>query len=104
SMGGWLPAQVVGFTDFDDLEVKLDGKTYKAYLVGLRPLREGGKDRLEETRKNVLARLRKNALSARVVTARGEAIGVSVDAFAHHKNDFRHAWDPAQYPYCRSRS
>jgi hypothetical protein len=74
----------------------------KAFLVGLRPLREGGKDRLEQLRKVALAKLKGNALSARVVTTRGEAVGLSVDAFTHHANDFGHPWDPNKYPYCWS--
>ncbi|HJZ58528.1 MAG TPA: hypothetical protein VKE74_26540 [Gemmataceae bacterium] len=100
--GDWQPAEVVAFTDFDDLEVKLGGKAHKAFLVGLRPLREGDKDRLEQLRKDVPAKLKKNALWARVVTTRGEAVGLSVDAFVHHTNDFGHGWDPAKYPYCWS--
>lgn len=27
-----------------------------------------------------------------MVTTRGKAIGLSVDAFAHHANDFGHGW------------
>ncbi|HJZ53760.1 MAG TPA: hypothetical protein VKE74_02320 [Gemmataceae bacterium] len=98
--GDWQPVEVVAFTDFDDLEVKLSGKAHKAFLVGLRPLREGDKDRLEQLRKDVLAKLKKNALWARVVTTRGEAVGLSVDAFTHHPNDFGHGWDPNKYPEC----
>ena len=100
--GDWQPVEVVKFADFDDIEVKLDGKARKAFLVGLRPLREGDKDRAEQLRKGVLAKLKGNALSARVVTARGEAVGLSVDAFAHQANDFGHGWDSAKYPYCWS--
>jgi hypothetical protein len=100
--GEWQPVEVVKFTDFDDLEVKLDGKAHKAFLVGLRPLREGDKNRLEQLRKDVLAKLKKNALWARVVTTQGEAVGLSVDAFSHHTNDFGHGWDPNKYPYCWS--
>jgi hypothetical protein len=37
-----------------------------------------------------------------VVTTRNEAVGLSVDAFMHHKNDFDHLWDPNAYPYCWS--
>jgi hypothetical protein len=100
--GAWQPVEVVKFTDFDDLEVKFGGKTHKAFLVGLRPLREGDKDRVEQLRKDMLTKLQKNALSARVVTTRGEAVGLSLDAFSHHANDFGHGWDPGKYPYCWS--
>jgi hypothetical protein len=44
----------------------------------------------------------KNALSARVVTTRGEVVGLSIDTFMHHKNDFGHPWNPAKYAYCWS--
>jgi hypothetical protein len=100
--GPWQSAQVVTFTDFDSLEVKLDGKTYKAFLVGLRPLRETAQDKVqrERLRKSILAKLRKNSLSARVITKRGEVVGLSVDTFGHHKNDFDHPWNPGEYPYC----
>jgi hypothetical protein len=100
--GPWQSTEVVTFTDFDDLEVKLDGKTHKAFLVGLRPLRETveGKAQRERLRKQIVAKLRKNALSARVMTKRGEVVGLSVDTFMHHKNDFDHPWNPGQYPYC----
>ena len=96
------PAEVVGFTDFDDMEVKIDGKPYKAFLVGLSPLGDGDKARLEKLRKIALVKLQKNALSTRLVTRRGDAIGLSVDTFMHHKNDFGHPWDPGAYPYCWS--
>jgi hypothetical protein len=100
--GPWQAAEIVTFTDFDNLEVKLDGKTYKAFLVGLRPLRETSQDKgqQERVRKSVLAKLRKNALSARVITKRGEVVGLSVDTFGHHKHDFAHPWNPGEYPYC----
>jgi hypothetical protein len=100
--GPWQSAEIVTFTDFDNLEVKLDGQKYKAFLVGLRPLRETiqGKDEQDRLRKSVLAKLRKNSLSARVITKRGEVVGLSIDAFGHHKNDFDHPWDPGEYPYC----
>ncbi len=100
--GDWQAVEVVTFTDFDDLEVKIGSTTHKAFLVGLRPLREGDKDRVEQLRKDVLAKFKKNALSARVVTTHGEAVGLSVDAFTHHANDFGHEWDPNKYPYCWS--
>lgn len=100
--GGWKAVEVVAFTDFDDLEVKFDGKARKAFLVGLRPLREGDKDQVEQLRKGVLAKLKKNALAARVVTMRGAAVGLSVDTFTHHTNDFGHDWNPNKYPYCWS--
>lgn len=82
--------------------MKIGDKAQKAFLVGLRPLREGDKDRAEQLRKDALAKLKGNALSARVVTTRGEVIGLSVDAFAHHVHDFGHGWDPEKYPYCWS--
>ena len=100
--GDWQGVEVVTFTDFDDLEVKIGGKAQRAFLVGLRPLRDGDKDRVEQRRKEVLAKLKGNALSARVVTTRGEVVGLSVDAFTHRANDFAHGWDPNEYPYCWS--
>lgn len=91
--GHWQSTEIVAFTDFDDLQVKLDGKQHKAFLVGLRPLREtADKDQLDKLRKAVLDKLRINSLSARVVTKRGEAVGLSLDTFMHHKNDFNHPW------------
>jgi uncharacterized protein (TIGR03067 family) len=98
--GEWQGLEVVAFRDFDDLEVTLGGKKCTAFLVGLQPL--GKKDGAEKVRKDVLAKLQKNALWARVVTARGEVVGLSVDTFVHHKNDFGHPWDPKKYPYCWS--
>ena len=65
---------------------KLDGKAYKAFLVGLRPLREGDKDRLEQARKDVRAKLQKNALSARVddVSSVGHALPRDGDPLSGH--------------------
>jgi hypothetical protein len=102
--GPWQGAEITAFTDFDDLEVKLDGKAHKAFLVGLRPIRETvqGNDQQDRLRRSVLAKLRKNALSARVITRRGEAVGLSIDTFSHHKNDFGHPWNPNEYIYCWS--
>jgi len=96
--GEWQAAEVTAFTDFDDLRVKIGGKEYRAFLVGLQPL--GNK--AEMVRKDLLARLQKNALSVRVVTTNGDSVGLSMDAFSHHKNDFGHDWDPGKYPYCWS--
>jgi hypothetical protein len=99
--GHWQAAEIVAFTDVDDLQVKLGGKPHRAFFVGLRPLREtAGKDQLDELRKAVLDKLRNNALSARVVTRRGDAVGLSVDTFMHHKNDFGHGWTPRGNYYC----
>jgi hypothetical protein len=101
----WHGVEIVKFTDFDDVQVKLDGKERKAFLVGLRPLRETVKEKeqLERLRTEITTKLRKNALSARILTKeKAEVVGLSVDAFTHHKNDFGHPWDPNQYPYCWS--
>lgn len=56
--GDWQPVEIVTFNDFDDLELKLDGKTDKAFLVGLRPIRESaaGKGAQERARDAVWAR------------------------------------------------
>jgi hypothetical protein len=35
----WYGVEIVRFTDFDDVQVKLDGKEMKAFFAGLRPLR-----------------------------------------------------------------
>jgi hypothetical protein len=101
----WYAVEIMTFTDFDDVQVKLDGKETKAFLVGLRPLRETVKEKeqLERLRTEVTAKLRKNSLSARILTEdNAKVVGLSVDAFMHHKNDFGHAWDPAKYTYCWS--
>jgi hypothetical protein len=101
----WHGVEIVRFTDFDDVQVKLDGKETKAFLVGLRPLRETvkEKERQERLRIEITSKLRKNALFARVLTKKnGEVVGLSIDAFTHHKNDFGHPWDPNQYAYCWS--
>src|SRR5262245_25311764 len=102
--GPWRSAEIVTFNDFDDLEVKLDGKAQKAFLVGLRPLREAvkDKDQQERLRKDIVAKLRKNDLFARVITRRQGVPGLSVDTFVHHKHDFDHEWNPGAYPYCWS--
>jgi hypothetical protein len=102
--GDWQSAEVVRFTDFDDLEVKLDGTPHKTFLVGLRPLRETveGKAKQERARDAVRAELKKSELFAQVVTRRGDRVGLSLDAFAHKKNGFDHPWDPSKYPYCWS--
>lgn len=102
--GPWQLAHITAFTDFDDLEVKLDGKTHKAFLVGLRPIREAvkGDEQQDRLRKSAIAKLRKNTLFARVIVKRGDALGLSLDTFMHHKNDFDHGWDPNEYPYCWS--
>jgi hypothetical protein len=102
--GEWQSAVVVRFTDFDDLEVKLDGMAHQAFFVGLRPIRETtrGKERQERARSAVWAQLKKSELFAQVVTKRGEALGLSLDAFAHRRHGFDHSWDPNQYPYCWS--
>jgi hypothetical protein len=102
----WHTIEIVRFTDFDDVQIKLDdGKETKAFLVGLRPLRETVKDekQRERLRAEITTKLRKNALSARILTMKdAQVVGLSVDAFTHHKNDFGHPWDPNQYPYCWS--
>ena len=93
----WHGVEIVKFTDFDDVLVKLDGKETKAFLAGLRPLRETikEKEQLECLRAEITAKLRKNALSARILTKKNaEVVGLSVDAFMHHKNDFDHPWNP----------
>jgi hypothetical protein len=98
----WQAVEIVAFRDFDDLDVKLDGKPHKAFLVGLKPIRETakGKERQKQLRDAVLAQFKKSALFAQVVTRRGEAVGLSIDAFAHHGHGFDHPWDPVKYPYC----
>ncbi|MFO0969868.1 MAG: hypothetical protein U0793_30290 [Gemmataceae bacterium] len=100
----WEGAELVAFKDFDDLEIKLAGQARPAFLVGLRPLHDAVKDKKERAAlvKDVDARLRRNALSARVVTRQGDRVGLSLDTFMHHKHDFNHLWDPAAYPYCWS--
>lgn len=102
--GEWQSAEIVTFTDFDDLEVKLDGKVHKAFLVGLRPIRESvkGKEEQKRVRDAALAELKKSELSAQIVTRRGESVGLSIDTFAHMKHGFAHEWDPKKYPYCWS--
>jgi hypothetical protein len=94
--GEWLGAEIVAFRDFDDLEVKLGKNSHKAFFVGLQPIREStkGQEQVERIRKEVLAFLRKSALSVRIVTRRGEVLGLSIDTFAHHKNGFDHPWNP----------
>ncbi len=88
--------------DFDDLEVRLAGEPRKAFLVGLRPMRESaaGMEEHERLRKAVHDQLKKCELFAQVVTRRGEALGISLDAFAHKRHGFEHGWDPVAYPYC----
>jgi hypothetical protein len=101
----WHGVEIVKFTDFDDLQVKLDGKERNAFLVGLRPLRETVKEKeqLNRLRIEITTKLRKNALSARVLTKKSaEVVGLSIDTFTHHKNDFEHMWNPNLYPYCWS--
>jgi hypothetical protein len=100
--GGWQAVEIVAFTDFDDVDVKIGGQVRKAFLVGLRPIRETtrDKDEQESTRRAVVVELRKNELFAQVVLTRGEILGLSVDAFSHRRHGFNHPWDPAKYPYC----
>ena len=100
----WQAAELVAFKDFDDLEIKLEGQTRPAFLVGLKPFHETVKEKKERDAlaKDVEARLRRNALSARVVTRQGERLGLSLDTFMHHKHDFNHPWNPGAYPYCWS--
>lgn len=102
--GDWQLAEIVAFTDFDDLEVKLDGTTCKAFLVGLRPIRESteGKERQKRARKAVQTQLKQSELFTQVVTKRGEVLGLSIDAFSHRRHGFDHPWDPNKYPYCWS--
>src|SRR5262245_21327647 len=101
----WYGVEIVSFTDFDEVNVKLDGKETKAFFAGLRPLRETAKDKdqIERLRTQITTKLRKNALSARILTKKNaDVVGLSVDAFVHEKNDFGHPWNPNQYPYCWS--
>lgn len=102
--GEWQSVEIVKFTDFDDLEVKLGVKNHKAFLVGLTPIRESvkGKEEQQRAREAALDLLKKSELSAQVVTPRGEVLGLSIDAFAHEKHGFSHEWDPNKYPYCWS--
>lgn len=101
-LGDWKSAEIVTFNDFDDVAVKLDGKAHKAFLVGLRPIRESvkGKEEQERARNVVRAKFKKSELSAQIVTRRGEVLGLSIDAFAHRKHGFDHECDPSMYPYC----
>src|SRR5215203_3893389 len=66
----WHGVKIVCFTDFDDVQVKLDGKEAKAFFAGLRPLRQTikEKEQLTRLRTEITAKLRKNALSARILT------------------------------------
>jgi hypothetical protein len=100
----WKRLEIVRFGDFNDLEVKLDGKTHAAFLVGLRPIRDSEveKEQQQQIRSAALARLKHSELFARIVTKRGEVLGLSVDAFAHKKHGFEHPWEPERYPYCWS--
>jgi hypothetical protein len=100
--GDWKSAEVVSFKDFDDMEVKLDGKPCKAFLVGLRPLREAWKNKEERERiqKEIYAALKESKLSASVVTKKCDIVGLSLDTFARNKHGFDHEWDPNKYPYC----
>ncbi len=102
----WQRAEIVTFTDFDELEVKLDGMAHKVFLVGLRPIRENkqGMEQQERSRNAVAARWKNVELFAKVVTKHGEKLGLSLDAFVHHtkKHGFDHPWDPNKYPYCKT--
>jgi hypothetical protein len=100
--GNWQAAQILSFRDFDDVDVKLDGEVHKAFLVGLRPIRESRRrsGEQERVRNAVRTMLEKSELFAQVMTRRAEVVGLSVDAFAHRKHGFDHPWDPSKYPYC----
>jgi hypothetical protein len=101
--GDWKSVEIVSFKDFDDIEVRLDGKPCKAFLVGLRPLREAWKNKEERERlwKEVLAELKLSKLSAQVVVKQGETVGLSLNIFfVPNKRSFNHEWDPINYPYC----
>ena len=100
----WQQAEIVRFTDFDDLEVTLDGKAYKAFLVGLSPLRDvlHDKDKLKDAREAVDAQMKKCKLVAQVVTTKGEVLGLSVDTGPDGAPTFSHPWDPSKFPYCWS--
>jgi len=102
--GEWQSAEIVTFTDFDDLDVDLGGKSHKAFFVGLRPIREttAGMVEQERVRNAVLTELKKSELFAQVVTKRGDILGLSIDAFAHRKHGFEHPWDPNKFAYCWS--
>jgi hypothetical protein len=100
----WQEAEIVRFTDFDDLEVTLDGKPHKAFLVGLTPLREihQDKNKREDARVAVEAQMKKCRLVAKVVTTDGEVVGLSIDTGPGRAPAFDHFWDPNEYPYCWS--
>jgi hypothetical protein len=99
--GEWKDVEVITFTDFDDMEVKIIGKKVKAFMVGLRPLREArGEEARGRIREEVVAVLGKAKLYARLVTRQGGSFGLLIDTFEGRNHVFRHGWDPIRYPYC----
>jgi len=84
------------------MEVKLDGKSCKAFLVGLRPLREAWENKKERERiqKEIYATLKESKLFVSVVTKTCDIVRLSLDTFARNKHGFNHDWDPNKYPYC----
>ena len=99
---GWKRLELISFKDFDDIVVKLDGEERNAFLIGLRPIRQGkaNKERQEGIRKEVLAELEKAELFGSVAIEKGRKVGLSIDAFSHRKHGFQHDWDPQKYPWC----
>jgi hypothetical protein len=101
----WRPVEIVAFRDFDDLEVRIDGRTRPAFLVGLRPLRDTIPDMKAQQRATaaVAARCNNAELFAKVVTTKDDRLGLSLDSFSTtKKTGFDHRWDPATYPYCKT--
>jgi hypothetical protein len=109
----WNAVEVVAVGGFDELTVKIEnGEVRQAFLVGLRPIPPElgfvppGKEQFvdERTRiaQKVLEHLKSADLFAQVVTEQDGKLGLSIDAFSHHRHAFPHPWDPRKYPYCNT--
>jgi hypothetical protein len=98
----WLSVTVVSFKDFDDVELLSDRGRFKAFFVGVKPMHAEKVSAMkrEQLAQALAAKLGKSALFARVFVEGQDRKGVILDAFAHHKHDFGHTWDPNKYCYC----
>lgn len=109
----WQSVEVVAVQGFDDLTVRFEsGEERRAFLVGLRPIppelgfvppgKEHFVDERIRTAQKVLEHLKSADLFAQVVTEQDGKLGLSIDAFSHHRHAFPHPWDPRRYPYCNT--
>lgn len=100
----WHEMRIVSFNDFDDVKIMIDGRMETAYLIGLKPMHKtkASKAKIKMMRQLITNKFAKSRLGGVIFEKKDNKIGLLVDTFLHHRNDFKdtHLWDPNKYPWC----